>query len=76
MPHEKLGETPLILAILNKGAIIREAALMACGNAPSGRFQRGSAVELRDAFPRNALGKILKRELRKPYWKNQEKEIA
>jgi acyl-CoA synthetase (AMP-forming)/AMP-acid ligase II len=76
IPHEKWGETPLLLAILNKGASVSEADLMAWGDARLGRFQRVSAVEFRDAFPRNALDKILKRELREPYWKDQEREIA
>jgi len=25
-------------------------------------------VEFRDEFPRNALGKVMKRMLREPYW--------
>lgn len=76
VPHEKWGETPLLLAILNEGASVNEADLMAWGNAQLGRFQRVSAVEIRDAFPRNALDKILKRELREPYWKGQERDIG
>ncbi|MDP6708612.1 MAG: AMP-binding protein, partial [Alphaproteobacteria bacterium] len=76
VPHEKWGETPILLAILNEGATVSEAELMAWGNAELGRFQRVSAVEFRDAFPRNALDKILKRELRAPYWEGRERDIA
>ena len=76
VPHEKWGETPLLLAILNDGAAVSEADLMAWGNEQLGRFQRVSAVEFRAAFPRNALDKILKRELREPYWEGQERDIA
>jgi acyl-coenzyme A synthetase/AMP-(fatty) acid ligase len=32
------------------------------------KHQRLARVEFRDEFPRNALGKVMKRVLREPYW--------
>jgi acyl-CoA synthetase (AMP-forming)/AMP-acid ligase II len=31
-------------------------------------MQKISAVEIRDALPRNSGGKVLKQELKNPYW--------
>jgi acyl-CoA synthetase (AMP-forming)/AMP-acid ligase II len=69
VPHEKWGETPLALVRLRDGAGGTEDELKEWANARLAKHQRVSAVELRDEdFPRNALGKVLKRELRLPYW--------
>ena len=75
VPHEKWGETPLLLAIMRAGAATSEAELMAWGNERLGKTQRVSAVEFRPSFPRNTLDKILKRELRAPYWRGHERDI-
>jgi long-chain acyl-CoA synthetase len=39
------------------------------------RYQRLSAVVVMKDFPRSAAGKVLKRELREPYWKGRERAI-
>ena len=62
IPHPKWGETPLAL-VIPRGAVDTEE-ILAFANARLARTQRLAAVELRDTFPRNALGKVLKRELR------------
>jgi acyl-CoA synthetase (AMP-forming)/AMP-acid ligase II len=67
IPHEKWGETPLVLVVRRPGATTSEEDLVAWGNSRLGKHQRASRVELRDALPRNALGKVLKRELRDAY---------
>lgn len=76
VPHEKWGETPLLLALLKEGATASEPEVMNWGNERLAKYQRVSGVEFRDAFPRNALDKIMKRELREPYWKGRDSEIA
>ncbi|MDD3937613.1 class I adenylate-forming enzyme family protein [Rhodoferax sp.] len=71
VPHEKWIETPLLLAIMHEGATISEAELCLWGNERLGKFQRVSRVEFRQDFPRANYGKVLKRELRDEYRKQQ-----
>ena len=67
-PHKKWGETPLAMVILAENATVTEEELKEWGNARLARYQRVAAVKFCDEdFPRNALGKVLKRKLREPY---------
>ena len=68
IPHDKWGETALAMVIRRPGAASPPEALMAWANERLARHQRLAALEFRDDFPRNALGKVLKRLLREPYW--------
>lgn len=70
IPHEKWGETPLALVILYEGATITEAELQKWLNDKVAKFQRVSRLILAESFPRNALGKVLKKELRAAYGKS------
>ncbi|MEQ8347467.1 MAG: AMP-binding protein [Sneathiellaceae bacterium] len=70
VPHDKWGETPLALVIREGGATASADEIRDWANAQLGRHQRISAVAFRDEFPRNALGKVLKRSLREPYWRD------
>jgi acyl-CoA synthetase (AMP-forming)/AMP-acid ligase II len=69
VPHDRWGETALALVIAHSGSDADPAAILAWANQRLGKHQRLAGVELLDDFPRNALGKVLKRELREPYWK-------
>ena len=68
VPHERWGETPLALVIMRAGARFADADLVAWCNGRLAKHQRIIGIEARDDFPRNALGKVLKRILREPYW--------
>ncbi|MFK7751331.1 MAG: class I adenylate-forming enzyme family protein [Sedimentitalea sp.] len=69
IPSEQWGETPL-------GLVVREGTrpaedICAAANARLGKSQRLAGVEIRTDLPRSSIGKILKRELRAPYWTDQ-----
>jgi long-chain acyl-CoA synthetase len=68
VPHEKWGETPLMLAIMKPTSSTTEEQLREWGNRQLGKSQRVSRVEFRATFPRNSLAKIVKRALRDQYW--------
>ncbi|MDX1780559.1 MAG: class I adenylate-forming enzyme family protein [Thalassovita sp.] len=68
IPSDQWGETPLGLVVLAPGSERTPEAILADANAQLGKSHRLSRVEIRDHLPRSSIGKILKRELRAPYW--------
>lgn len=67
IPSDQWGETPLGL-VVPKSADADPEAIRDWANAQLGKTQRVSKVIFRDDLPRSEIGKILKRELREPYW--------
>ena len=67
IPSRDWGETPLGLVVPRHTEADAEA-IRSWANDQLGKTQRLSAVEFRDDLPRSEIGKILKRELREPYW--------
>jgi acyl-CoA synthetase (AMP-forming)/AMP-acid ligase II len=68
VPSERWGETPLALVVMREDSVVGEGELQDWANARLDKTQRLSAVEFRDTLPRGNLDKVLKNELRKPYW--------
>ncbi len=71
IPSEQWGETPLGLVVLDPGSEGRkpgETELLDWANDQLGKAQRLAAIEFRAELPRSSIGKVLKRELRAPYW--------
>ena len=83
IPHETWGETPLAAVVLkvpngtqSAGADETASELRDWINERvAARYQRVQQVVILPAFPRNAAGKTLKRELREPYWAGRAKQI-
>ncbi len=70
VPHDKWGETPVayvVPAAHASASHAEPAAITAWVNERLGKFQRISEVRIIDALPRNAMGKVVKGELRARY---------
>ena len=65
--HPKWGETPLALVIPRGDAQVSTDELKQWCNERLAKHQRLADLQWRDDFPRNALGKVLKRELRQAF---------
>jgi acyl-CoA synthetase (AMP-forming)/AMP-acid ligase II len=63
IPHPIWGETPVGFAIPRDGATAGTELLKLWANERLAKTQRLSAVILVEEFPRNALGKVVKRNL-------------
>ncbi|MEO9587098.1 MAG: class I adenylate-forming enzyme family protein [Marinobacter sp.] len=68
IPSEQWGETPLGLVVRKPGCTETEAEILEWANDRLGKAQRLAAIECRPDLPRSTIGKVLKRELRAPYW--------
>jgi acyl-CoA synthetase (AMP-forming)/AMP-acid ligase II len=63
-PSARWGETPAAFVVPRLGAAPSATDLRQWANERLGKYQRLGHVVLRSALPRNALGKVLKRNLR------------
>jgi acyl-CoA synthetase (AMP-forming)/AMP-acid ligase II len=67
VPSERWGETPIAFVVPKRRDPQLAKGLLDWTNGQVGKTQRLAAVELIDALPRSAIGKVLKRELRDAY---------
>jgi acyl-CoA synthetase (AMP-forming)/AMP-acid ligase II len=75
VPDEKWGETVKALVVLVPGTDADEAALIAHCRERLAHFKCPTSVEIRDALPRTATGKLQKFKLRAPYWEDRVRQV-
>ena len=66
-PHPLWGESPVAAVLVRPGMNVDVEEVRSWANARLARTQRLAAVIVRNDFPRNAMGKVQKGELRKEY---------
>jgi acyl-CoA synthetase (AMP-forming)/AMP-acid ligase II len=75
VPHEKWGEVPKALVVLKPGEKATEEDIISHVREHLANYKAPKSVEFIDEFPKGGTGKILKRELREPYWAGFDKRI-
>ena len=75
VPHEKWGEAVKAIVVAKPGRAVSERILIDHARSRIAGFKVPKSVDFVVAIPRNAAGKILRRELRKPYWENRERNV-
>jgi long-chain acyl-CoA synthetase len=75
VPDEKWGESPRAVVVLREGNEATVDEIIEWANARLPGYQKISGVDFLKSLPRNPAGKVLKRELRAPFWKGLGREI-
>jgi acyl-CoA synthetase (AMP-forming)/AMP-acid ligase II len=76
VPDDRWGEAVKAIIVLKPGQMATPAELIAWARERIAGYKVPKSVDFAEALPRNPSGKILKRELRKPYWEGQERQVS
>ncbi|MCZ4588805.1 long-chain-fatty-acid--CoA ligase [Rhodococcus opacus] len=69
VPSERWGESPIAIVVPDKDTDLTEQDVLDHCRAHLARFKRPVEVSFVESLPRSAVGKVLKRDLRAPYWR-------
>ncbi|MEO5902003.1 MAG: hypothetical protein ABIR68_17995 [Ilumatobacteraceae bacterium] len=75
VPDDKWGETPRAVVVRTAGSAVTADELIRFTRDRLAAYKCPTAIDFVDVLPRNATGKILRRELREPHWAGRERRI-
>ena len=75
IPDDEWGEAVMAVVVLAPGADLGEAATIAFCRDHLAGYKKPKRVEFVAEIPRNAYGKVTRRELREPYWHGRARRI-
>ena len=75
VPDEEWGEAVKAVVVMKPGESATEADIINTAREHLASYQKPKSVDFVNNLPKAPTGKILKRELRDPYWNRQEKKV-
>jgi len=75
VPDETWGERVHAVVVPSSGATVSIEELTAFCRERMAGYKLPRSMELVDGLPVSAAGKVLKRELRKPFWAGQDRAV-
>ena len=76
VPSDRWGEEVKALVVPAPGAEPDMAEVVSWARQRIAAFKVPKSVDLIDVLPRNAAGKVLRRELREPYWAGRDRRVG
>jgi acyl-CoA synthetase (AMP-forming)/AMP-acid ligase II len=75
IPDAHWGEATKALVVAREGARLSEAEIVEHCRKHMASYKKPQSVEFLDALPKNAYGKVLKRELRDRFWTGRARKV-
>jgi long-chain acyl-CoA synthetase len=75
VPHEKWGETVKAAVSLKKGMTASEEEIIEFSKKHLAGYKKPTSVDFIEELPKNQNGKIMRKDLKEPYWKGKGRKI-
>lgn len=75
VPDDEWGESVKAFVVLKPGFSATEQEIIGVARQNLASYQKPKSIEFIDALPKAPTGKILKRELRTPFWLGRERKV-
>ncbi|MEQ9518129.1 MAG: long-chain-fatty-acid--CoA ligase [Parvibaculum sp.] len=76
IPGAKFGEDVMATIVVKPGETLSEKEVIDFCRTKLGGYKIPRKVDFMEALPRNASGKVLKKDLREPYWKGHTRRVS
>lgn len=76
VPSDQWGEEVKAVLVRKADADFTAEEVLAFCRGKLGGYKRPRSVDFVDALPRNPSGKVLKKDLREPYWKGRGRQVG
>jgi acyl-CoA synthetase (AMP-forming)/AMP-acid ligase II len=76
VPDQRWGEAVKAIVVPRVGTTPSQDDIIAFARERIAGFKLPKSVDFVDALPRNPTGKVLRRELREPYWRGQTRRVG
>ena len=75
VPDARWGEAVKAIVVRKPGVAAVPAEIIAFARERIAGYKLPKSVDFIDALPRNPSGKVLRKDLRKPYWEGRERQV-
>jgi len=75
VPSDRWGETPKAMVVRAPGTNPTEQEIIDYARERLARYKCPTSVDFLEALPRNPSGKILKKDLRAPFWAGRDRMV-
>ena len=77
VPHEKWGESPHVVCVIESGCSLSEDEVMERCAERLGSYKKPSGVTFTtDPLPKSPVGKVMRKTLREPFWEGRETRVS
>jgi acyl-CoA synthetase (AMP-forming)/AMP-acid ligase II len=77
VPHDRWGETPLAIVVVEDGSDLTEEEIARACAEQLGSYKKPGTVSLwSEPLPRSPVGKIQRKVLREPYWTGHDRRVG